>query len=364
MSRKIFAIIFLLLVVAIIILGIGIYSIRRLSADMAEIGATSKRNGNLNVMDKVVLNRRIATTSIIQSVDEAEMRRMMDTDFRAIEKEMDDLLATFQSNMSVPPTPRQQEIFNDVRKEWDAYVGVTNQIAELSYQNSNNKAFVINANLVPFWDEVDTDLMRLGNYIRENNEFDLYDIYTPKTRDLRLNLMRFRLDLVKYIPETDPDRMAQYEKTITDLMGGIDAGLTEIAKGVPPATGGTMAQDLLTKLQGTGAPAFAQIIELVRQSSNVKANDILVNVGVPIRNRLNKVTDDAIADSDVVTNNAIVAGAAMANMMNMIMAVVGAIGIIIAIVMAYVTVTGIIKRLNSIISSLDESSTQVNQAAS
>ncbi len=363
MSRKIFSIVLLLLVVAVVILGIGIFSIRRLSSDMANIGTTSKRNGNLNVMDKILLSRRIATTTIIQSIDEAEMRKLIDTEFRGLEKQMDDLLLAFQQNMSVPPTARQTEIYNTVRKEWDAYVAVTNDIADLSYQNSNNKALVVNNNLVPFWDEVDADLLRLGNFIRENNDFELYDVYTPRSRDLRLSLMRFRLDLIKYIPETDPNRMAQYEKTISDLMAGIDAGLTEIIKGVPAATGGSMAQDILSKLQGTGAPAFAQIIELVRQSSNVKANDLLVNVGVPIRVRLNDFTDAAIAESDIVTDNAIAAGAAMANMMNLVMSAVGAIGILLAIVMAYFTVTGIIKRLNAIIASLDESSTQVNQAA-
>ncbi|MCD8350799.1 MAG: methyl-accepting chemotaxis protein, partial [Planctomycetaceae bacterium] len=363
MSRKIFTIIFLLLIVALIILGIGIYSIRRLSSDMADIGMTARRNGNLNVMDKVVLGRRIAASSIIQSVDEAEMRRMIDTDLRALEKEMDDLLVAFQGNMSVPPTARQTEILNTVRKDWDAYVAVTNDIANLSYQNSNNKAMVINTDLIPFWDEVDADLMRLGNFIRENNDLELYDVYTPKTRDLRLSLMRFRLDLVKYIPETDANRMAEYEKNITGLMGGIDSGLNEIIQGVPPATGGTMAQDLLTKLQATGVPAFNQILDLVHQSSNVKANELLVTTGVPIRNRLNQFTDTAIAESDTVTNNAITAGAAMANLMNLVMCVVGAIGIVIAMILAYFTVTGIIKRLNSIIASLDESSTQVNQAA-
>lgn len=54
-------------------------------------------------------------------------------------------------------------------------------------------------------------------------------VYVSKTRDARNNLLCFRLNVVKYISEPNPQCMADYEKTVLNLVQMVDATLQAIA---------------------------------------------------------------------------------------------------------------------------------------
>lgn len=177
MRGKIFGIIILLLVVAVIILGIGIYGIQSLNSEMEGIGFFARRNINLNIMDKIALERRIATDAIIASLDEVEMKNMIDKDLADTDRRMNDELRSFENNFSNPPSARQREILNTVREYWTAYVDVTSKAAALSHDNTNNKALLINEGMLDFWEAVDADLEKLANEIRDKNKD--FEKYTP-----------------------------------------------------------------------------------------------------------------------------------------------------------------------------------------
>ena len=103
MAKKIYSIVVLLLVVALIILGIGVYSISEITTNMAALIRQSRRVNFIDEVDKLVLERRIATDAVITSVDEDEMQRMIDGAMTQIEDRMDEALAQYAANFDSPP---------------------------------------------------------------------------------------------------------------------------------------------------------------------------------------------------------------------------------------------------------------------
>ncbi|MCC8164831.1 MAG: MCP four helix bundle domain-containing protein, partial [Planctomycetes bacterium] len=144
MSGKIYSIIAILFVVALVILGVGIYAMRNLSGSIDFLGRTAYRNGNLNIIESVALRRRIATVSIIDSLDEAEMQRVVDNDFKQLEREFADQIAAYQEQCDTPPTTRQAEIITTLQKIWGEYVAVTNQIASFSQRTGSKFPYATN----------------------------------------------------------------------------------------------------------------------------------------------------------------------------------------------------------------------------
>ena len=361
MSKKIYGIVALLVFVGLLITGIGLYSINRLTNAIGSISLQSNRALALNNVDKVILNRRIAAVAIIQSTDENEMKKMIDEDLRRTEDAMNGELTFFEKNFNSPPSEAQRDALATIKKYWSEYVAVTTQVANLSLENSNNKALVLNEGLQDFWDGVDRELEELAVFI-QNNSKD-FMVYVPVARDARNILLRFRLNLAKYIPETNPARMATYEKAIINYMQNVDASLQKLATELKPKEGGDMANALLKKLQATGGNAFNQILALVRQNSNVKANELLDGVGLDVRRKMSDYTAGVTKQAVDGMQQDIASGNGLARTVGVTMIAASLIGIVIAIILAIITINALIRNLRKIIASLDESSTQVNSAA-
>ncbi|MCC8164722.1 MAG: methyl-accepting chemotaxis protein [Planctomycetes bacterium] len=363
MAKKIYSIVFILLVVAVAILGLGIYSVSTLNSTMASLGRQSQRAVSLNLIDKHTLERRIVTTQIIESVDENQMKAWMDKDLKAVETSMAAAIQEFADNFEQPLTQQQTTYINSIRNYWDEYVKVTNRIAATSYENSNQKANLLNEGMYDFWEKIDSDLSSLADFVTEVNEPEIYIPWSPRIREVRHDIMRYRYVVTKFIPETDPNRIANYEKEVIALMQGLDKEMAEIANTFEAAKGGSQARDIANRLLNTAAPAFQQILALVRQSSNVRAYALLNGEGLVARQRLDSYTNDIIAQAMANLSNSIEQSAITDRRVIYTMLIIGFIGVVVSLIVAYITVSAIIKNLNNIIGNLNESSTQVNSAA-
>ncbi|MCC8107551.1 MAG: methyl-accepting chemotaxis protein [Planctomycetes bacterium] len=364
MSGKIYSIIILLFIVALVILGVGVYAMRNLSTSIGFLGRTANRNASLNSIETITLQRRIATVSIIDTLDESAMRSIMDKDFKQLEQDFTAQMADFEAQCDTPPTPRQTEIATTLRKIWNEYVEVTNQIATLSLENSNYRASVLFQNSLPFWNEIDGNLRDLAEFVNANNAEAVSEKYSTLVQETRVKLMLFRALTLQFIPETEPARIQELENAILAQMKDVDTGMAEIVSGLEPELGGAMAKQVADKLTSTGTGIFVQTMELVRKNSNRRANELMHTTGLEVRLRLVDFIDGAIHDSNVVTENAITYASTLAATMTTLMIAIGAVGIVVAMILAYVTVSRIIRQLRGVITALDGSSQQVSQAAS
>ena len=209
MKTRIFSIVGIMLLVTVIVAGASFYGVFRLIETMEAIGRQGQRTINLERVDKIMLNRRIATIDVIMAAAEADMKRIIDGPLAqapvAMEAELDDYLA----NSPVPTPPEIRNRYDTIKTMWADYVRQTDAVTALSYANSNNKALAVNEGLQDFWDAIDQDCLRLGAFIQANNNNAADAV--AKAETARVSLLRFRLNLSKYIPEENPARSRGFQ---------------------------------------------------------------------------------------------------------------------------------------------------------
>jgi hypothetical protein len=138
MSKKIFSIVILLIVVAVVIMCLGLYSINTLNEQMESTGRLAQRSVAMNQMDRTMVERRLAIFTLINETEpdriNAANKAAQDTEpaFAAI-------LARYKDNFPVPIPPEMASRANTIQKLWDDYVKVTDEVAVLGVQNTTSK---------------------------------------------------------------------------------------------------------------------------------------------------------------------------------------------------------------------------------
>ncbi len=361
MKARIFSIIGILLLVALIIVGASFYGITRLAAAMAAIGSQARRTINLQVVDKIALRRRIATVAVMMTADETEMKEIIDGSLAQLPRAMDAELADYLANCPTPAPSMFQERHDAIQTLWAEYVKQTDEVVALAYANSNNKAFVINEGLQDFWDAIDQDCLHLAEFIQRNNKGA--EASVRRAESARISLLRFRLNLNKYIPEENPVHGQAFHKAADDHFKAVHDALGELSTALPAGSGGSMAAGILSKLQATGGDAYRRMVDLVSQDTNVKAKALLASAAVPARAKLDSYTAELQAGNMRNMMKGIEEAGALASGIEWLVGCISAVGILASVVLSFMVVNAIVKSLNRIIDDLNESSAQVTGAA-
>ncbi len=361
MKARIFSIVGLLLLVTLVIVGASFYGITRLANTVEAIGSQARRTINLQIMDKIALNRRIATVDVIMAVEEAEMKKIIDGPLAELPRAMNAELGDYLANCPVPIPPVYQERHDTIKALWEEYVKQTDVVAALSYANSNNKALAINEGLQNFWDELDQDCLHLAEFIQANGKDA--NAAVRRAEGARISLLRFRLNLTKYIPEENPVESQAFHKAMDGYFTAVHEALGDLFRTLPASGGGAMAGEILRKLQATGDEAYRRMVDLVTQDTNVKAKALLAGAAVPARAKLDAYTTEIQANNMRNMVDGIAAGVDLAAWVEWLVGGISAVGILVSVVLAFVVVNSLVRGLNRIIGELNESSAQVTAAA-
>ncbi len=363
LTKKFFSIIFLLLVVAVAILGISVYSILGINDSMTLLIGQASRLIAVGNADTIALQRHVLVNAIIDMTGEDQIRQAIDTDLRRLEQGMDGELATYASYFSDPPTATQQEYLGNLRRLWNDYVAVSNEVADLSFQNTNVKAERIHDGMQAFWDESDAEMTSLADALAELSAKNPATIkYLRETLELRRAFMRYRVVMLRYIPTRDASLSAAYLQEIDDILAFSHATLTDLADHLPAGGGGQRAAALNNRIRAAEAQ-IQEIINLVKQDTNVRAATLLETKGASTRAALATYTADLLATGTRLMQDAVRNSITLSRTMLTVMAGVGMAGIVLSLVIAFFTVRSIVRGLNGIIASLTDSSAQVNSAA-
>ena len=360
MAGKIYTIVALLLIVAVAILGIGIYSIHSMSTTIHNLILQAKRVTDLDNVDKIALERRIATQVILNHTDEDVMNTVMNGDMRQLERQMESRLQNYLLHADTPATAEQINNERITRQLWNDYVKVTNEIAALSLENTNNKALRDHLAMEPLWNEVDATLALVEEMLIANDK-NLSYVHAIMT--VRLNIMRYRVIMRDLIPEKNS---AASDKMMAEIRAVMQEALkifADLAQNLPPELGRTLVRDIFAKVDKSAEAKFNAIIDLIKRDTNVKAALLLETEGVKARNKLNEFTDQVTNSINLSMDASIASAEAMTKTTLIMMIVVSAIGIVAAIIIAYISVSAMIRRLNYIIASLGASSGLVNNVA-
>ncbi len=361
MAKKLYAIVALLLIVAIIILGIGIYSMTSMTNTMHNVIRQANRLTNVGNVESIALRRRIAVVDVINSGVEANMKALMDGDVKATETNMEAELQAYRANFDSPPSSTQLEYEKTLRQFWGEYVVASAEVADLAYQNTNNKALRQNTDMTEFWNYVDATFGEVAQLLVKDGKHP--DVLTH-VMSLRSSSRQFCILLLRYIPETNTDAAAAYLREIRSIVSLIDQTLNTLIAEMTPETGLNQIQALAKRYFDEATPKINAILSLVEQNTNVRAGRLLAERATPVRERLESQVAAIVANGRNLMAAAETGADELSRNMLLLMSVIGAAGIVLAIIISYMTVSGITRRLNSIIASLGESSSQVKSASS
>ncbi len=361
MKARVFSIIGILLLVTAVVAGASFHGITRLIGTMGAIGRQGQRTIDLERIDKIVLNRRIATTDVIMAASEADMKKIVEGPFARLTKAMEAELADYLAHSPVPTPPEIRERHDRMKTLWAEYVKQTDAVVALSCANSNNRAIAINEELQDFWDALDGDCLRLAEHIGKSG--GNAGSAVARAEGARISLLRFRLNLSKYMPEEDPVRSRAFRKAAEDHFKAFHDALGGLSNTLPAAGGGALAAEILRKARTTGDDAFRRIADLVGQATNVKAKALLAGAATPARARLDSYTTELQAANLKAMNDGLAEGNALGTSIEWLVGTISAAGIIVSVVLAFVVVSSLVRGLKGIIDRLTESSELVTAAA-
>lgn len=133
----------LLIVLSVVIMGLGIYSILTLN-DMSErLINTSMRLQTVAEIANLAALRDSATKDIVIAADPAEMRAMMDGDFAALETAFQEKIIEYRDLMPAYVDAQVRMRPDRMRQLWEPYSAVTLEVAMTSLGGDNVKAMAL-----------------------------------------------------------------------------------------------------------------------------------------------------------------------------------------------------------------------------
>ncbi len=362
MSKKLMSIVVVMTILAVLILGLGLYSISVFSEEVAAVSRMGNRSVLLNKMDSLMLERRIAVAAILAADDEAGMRVVYENELPRLEQAMEETVQRYESFFPPDPTPELLSYPKAIRALWADYVRVTDEAAKMSMENSNNRAHVLANSLAGIWRDVDARLVALSEKITENSEPRLARLGL-KTNNLRAAICFIRLGLFSFINDPDPASFAKVEADILAQIAVVDNTLQEIGALTPAAEGGSEATAILGYLQQNVSPVIGNIISLVKQDTNGKARRLYANEGAQARQKMVEYTDNLLGVADASMLRTVETAVANGRFVTWIMVGISLIGIIFCLGLAWFIVSRIIRNLGEIIDQLGASSREVYAAS-
>ncbi len=359
MSKKIYAVMALLVIVAIGITGLATYSLYSIANVTDEVAALANRGTALNNMDKLILDRTIITREINLSTSEEDIAGLIAGRLLENEQAMQQYMKLYEDNLSENSSDEAKALPRQIGDLWALFVSESKVVGELAMENTNNKASRINEQNVAFWEGVDKDLEELAAVIFSGTDKNA-STYGQQVLDIRSDLLRFRLMLVKYIYEQNPEVAASYKDSIGEVMQNVDITLTNLASTLPPSRGGALAQKLLReKLDIDGKNVVTQIVALVDRNSNVLANTHMVGPTRRARIAVEQLTADFLQRISAAQLAAQQQSEEIERRSLIIMLSVSLAGIVIGSILAWRIISNVVSRLNKIIGGLNESSEKV-----
>ena len=360
MSKKIFGVVGLLVLVAAIIALVGVASIGRMNDDIYALGTQAERSVQLYAMNLATQKRSAAMFRAIINTDDARIEKILKADYEPTMGEFAEALETYTRNIPANADSEAKGRPAQLKAAWEAYAKDTEEIVSLAKINSRAKAI----------EEVNKSMERNGNIDKGLEELFKSVPYDSPADVLRLRdeiasartaFAYYRIGARSLIAADTPERIQSALESIKTNMETSIAHLKEAGK--IPGDPGKKARDLAASLEGDCVASMNEIIRLGERDTSAEAVQYFVDHGEASMEAIHKLSQEFInianAGRDAVRADAIRTG----YQANLSATMVAVIGILASVILAFFTITNITKHLNQIITELGKASTQVADAA-
>ena len=360
MAGKIYSIVGLLVLIAVIITGVSIYGIGRINDSAEQLGRMGNRAVALNRVDRVSLARAEGVARTIVATTPEEIKEVIDTMFLPSERDMETELKNYTDNLPANANEEQKAVTGRVRALWGDYVKATADVAAMASRNTNNQALGLLAEVYPFWQDTDKTLAALIDSIPLDAPVAQRSLRADLS-NARTGLWRYRYDLSQLVATTDPARIDSYGKAAVAALDGVIADLKKSA-GLSGDTA-AKASGLAAEIERVGIKSRTDVIAMGSINSNAQAAAMLKKNADPAYYKLDEYTNDLLRLTREGQDGALVAARTVGTQITWTTSLVAAIGILAGAILAWLTISRITGKLGEIIGGLNDASEQVNGAA-
>lgn len=361
LSKKIYSIFALLILVALSITCIALYSIGQLNDMLSLMSGSANRAINYNNLEALQLRRHITLQTLLaetSSEGKEEPARVIDT----INQEAESEILKLQANMPDVMTPAQREIIPRIRNLWENYVVITDEIADLAQENSNNEAIRVFDQSEPFWISLDQNLVDLAAMVLKDDDHDVYK-WGYVFGEARAEIHMFKNSVIEFINAYEPEHRREHELEIRKIMAETDRKMAAAVAALPTGRGREAAEGILKQLVEEGGAIVGRVVPLANRNTVGRAMEIFRTTGAESEREfagyLNSLLD---ATDEEIFAETIAAGSLRARV-DTIMFAVSVLGIGLGVVTGLTTVRSIVRKINLIIDGLDNASREVLAAS-
>ncbi|MDR1534090.1 MAG: methyl-accepting chemotaxis protein [Planctomycetota bacterium] len=369
LSTKVFGIISLLILLAVFIMGLGLYGLTEITDALNSYKRISDRILSIMSINIVVQKAHIAEKNLIIETDDEKIQTFANSpDFKdapaAINALVDDIRKTVNSASSQTAKDLPDRLLAITKPFLDA-IKVS---ADLSIQNTNTKAERVLWENIPILAEYMKTIASVRKDIDANSEEGdrnpeilAQKLYIADLREQRMIYQRDSRALL--LSTTTPEQRIALEK---DIRGAFDKMLELIRKAPDFFPGQPNVVSAMLTLERPINQMLANVnrmADLANQNTNNKA---FAYSTTTVRKARLDLEATISQDIENTTKQLIGIGEdsqALETSLFWTMIIASVIGIAVAAVIAFLVVTGITRNLNRIIAELDNGSNEVTAAA-
>lgn len=358
MSRKIFAVIGMLIAISILLVLLALWGLKTVSGASEDLALRANRVLGMTMMDAGLIERRAAVHRIFGSTNESDMQKIFTDELPLIEEKMKNAINLYTDNIpAVRMTemlPRAQQFAN----LWEQYATVSKEVADIALLNSNQKAALLNEEFMNGWEECDK---RVGDLIVqfEQSGGDAEKDRIAKVWNLRHAIAQFRLNATLFANTPAHDRQEQYE----GAMNGYMQMMVSAAQDLHTSVGSADTAAIVTMLDSQLLPPMQKIRDLTFDNAKDRAKQLFTTRAGPVRTELQAMVDELRSSGMRTMAGIVTQSKKTSRSIILVMMTVSVIGLVVSSAIACLIVRNIISHLNNITDHLTESAGHVGHVA-
>lgn len=372
MSSKLYLVTLLLIVILVGILGIALYALSSVNLALKDSLNIYGRFQNVFEIDRSSLVRTIGEKNIVASEDEKSMQEAVETYIKPSEESVVKAVENIR-NLIKDADPAQatdaEKSLTETQKRWNDFVKVTNDSIVLSKQNTNNKAQSLYDEDLPAWDKAYWFFDEMTRTFWKRIDSISADEITKSD----LEKIAVLQGIVGCIPKFEllcgEMIQAEGEKNTNDTytkVKAIDETLSTLLSRAEALYSGTQFEkpidDQILVINGL-RKKVPVIYDLALQDTNNKAKRMSFHEVRDARMALTEWLDARRATYTKYAAEASSSAESISSKAAWTMLLSGIIGIIVAVVLAWIIISTIVRNLSALIDELNDGSNQVSSAA-
>ncbi len=347
MSKKIFSVIILLSAVTVIITAVAVLGLRQIGEGTRLLILAANRTNSLGHFNQLNWERAAATLRLIITTNPAAMDNIRTNSYAMTETAMANELETYKANIPEDSDDLQKSRPGEIQKRWNALVASSNEVADVAVINSNVQALAM----------IENECTPLR--VIEERLFANELAGTDGIERISVPLQSIPADIRELVLTTNAARGTEIVKDIEAKAGAIEAALPAVgAKAANKAAWKTFEETWVAHKE-----VVNKIIPLAVQNSNDQALRLFANKVDGAQTELSTYIDETSSVAQALQERLAADSATLESTVNFLTILIGAIGIVVSGGLAYVIISGIVRKLNAITEGLGEASNQVASAA-